>query len=319
MPRFGLLFHVDHDFNHGEYRWCFIGESSCHLSQCLSDGRITLFESSFLLILYAGYITIMWYASPCSRFERSIFRSALATTNDCNALLSADGKYSNRSVDPLSRSLITTKRKSPTECEVPMVRFIVDVSSIETRRLFLLVERFDDDTSALPNNSSASQNQIPIDDLIAIKPAKLDFETAAVKLMMSKRFRGRTRFRMATRFVITEVGLKAFGRFVEEESFRCEQDKVKVWHVLINQHRSDASHSIKDEHRGRICSWAGMRDTAIFSYLYDSSLLAAEENYDDWKSIPNYAYDPVNFAKWIVTAPIKIIFHFTIPDCRNPR
>lgn len=49
------------------------------------------------------------------------------------------------------------------------------------------------------------------------------------------------------------------------------------------------------------------------------SLLAAEENYDDWKNIPNYNYDPMGFAKWVLMAPIKILFHFTIPDCRNPR
>ena len=50
-----------------------------------------------------------------------------------------------------------------------------------------------------------------------------------------------------------------------------------------------------------------------------SSLLAAEENFDDWKNIPNYSHDPMNFAKWVLCAPIKILFHFTIPDCRNPR
>ena len=50
-----------------------------------------------------------------------------------------------------------------------------------------------------------------------------------------------------------------------------------------------------------------------------NSLLAAEDNYDDWKTIPNYNYDPINFVKWAISAPIKIIFHFTIPDCRNPR
>jgi hypothetical protein len=27
----------------------------------------------------------------------------------------------------------------------------------------------------------------------------------------------------------------------------------------------------------------------------------------------------MHFAKWVFIAPIKIIFHFTIPDCRNPR
>ena len=61
MPRLGLLFHVDYGLNHGKSRCSSIPESSCRfLLQCLSDGRITLFESSFLLTLYAGYITIMW-------------------------------------------------------------------------------------------------------------------------------------------------------------------------------------------------------------------------------------------------------------------
>ncbi len=49
------------------------------------------------------------------------------------------------------------------------------------------------------------------------------------------------------------------------------------------------------------------------------SLLTLEENYDDWKNMPNYHYDPVGFAKWAIMAPIKITYHFTIPDCRNPR
>jgi hypothetical protein len=44
-----------------------------------------------------------------------------------------------------------------------------------------------------------------------------------------------------------------------------------------------------------------------------------EENYDDWKNIPNYNYDPVGFVKWAIMAPIKISYHFTIPDCRNPK
>jgi len=44
-----------------------------------------------------------------------------------------------------------------------------------------------------------------------------------------------------------------------------------------------------------------------------------EENYDDWKDFPNYNNDPIGFAKWAIMAPIKISYHFTIPDCRNPR
>ena len=73
-----------------------------------------------------------------------------------------------------------------------------------------LQERFDDDednNSAFNKDSAlAAHNAMPIDEMIAVTHVKLDFETSVVKLMMSKRFRGRTRFRMATRFVMIQVG-----------------------------------------------------------------------------------------------------------------
>jgi len=49
------------------------------------------------------------------------------------------------------------------------------------------------------------------------------------------------------------------------------------------------------------------------------SLLALDENYDDWKNIPDYNYDRNGFFKWAITVPMKVLYHFTIPDCRNPR
>ena len=38
------------------------------------------------------------------------------------------------------------------------------------------------------------------------------------------------------------------------------------------------------------------------------SLLAAEENFDDWKNIPNYNYDPMGFAKWVLLHQLKYFF-----------
>lgn len=70
-------------------------------------------------------------------------------------------------------------------------------------------ERFDDDednSSAFNKDSAlAAHNAMPIDEMIAVTRVKLDFETSVVKLMMSRRFRGRTRFRMATRFLLIQV------------------------------------------------------------------------------------------------------------------
>ena len=77
----------------------------------------------------------------------------------------------------------------------------------------------------------------------------------------------------------------------------------------------DGFHSIKVEHQGRILYLFEKN----FTFMLMFSLLAAEENFDDWKNIPNYNYDPAGFIKWAAIAPIKILYHFTIPDCRNPR
>jgi hypothetical protein len=69
----------------------------------------------------------------------------------------------------------------------------------------LFLERFDDDTSAFNDNSSVPQNRMPVDEIIATSGLPMDFETAALKIMMSRYFRGRTRFKMAVRFVISQV------------------------------------------------------------------------------------------------------------------
>ena len=80
-----------------------------------------------------------------------------------------------------------------------------------------LQERFDDDddnNSAFNKDSAlAAHNAMPIDEMIAVTRVKLDFETSVFKLMMSKRFRGRTRFRMATRFVMIQVGWRGRAAF----------------------------------------------------------------------------------------------------------
>jgi hypothetical protein len=58
------------------------------------------------------------------------------------------------------------------------------------------VENFEED-----ENSS----RIPIDDLISMSRISIDFETSVLKLMMSRYFQGKTRFKMAVRFVISQV------------------------------------------------------------------------------------------------------------------
>jgi hypothetical protein len=66
-------------------------------------------------------------------------------------------------------------------------------------RLFIL-ERFNDQ-----NQIPIEQTRIPIDERIAMYRMPIDFETSALKVMMSRHFRARSRFQMAARFIISQV------------------------------------------------------------------------------------------------------------------
>lgn len=63
------------------------------------------------------------------------------------------------------------------------------------------LEKFEDDQGGLTN----IQHQIPIDERISMSRIPMDFESCVLKLMMKRRFNGRTRFRMAARYVISQV------------------------------------------------------------------------------------------------------------------
>ncbi len=64
-------------------------------------------------------------------------------------------------------------------------------------------ERFEDEKENL-------SRRMPMDDLVSLSRISMDFETATLKIMMSRYFRGRTRFKMAVRFVISQVGFDFF-------------------------------------------------------------------------------------------------------------
>jgi hypothetical protein len=65
------------------------------------------------------------------------------------------------------------------------------------------LERFEDEKENL-------SRRMPMDDLVSLSRISMDFETATLKIMMSRYFRGRTRFKMAVRFVISQVGFDFF-------------------------------------------------------------------------------------------------------------
>ena len=78
-------------------------------------------------------------------------------------------------------------------------------------RRVLFLERFDDE------NENVSR--MPMGDVVSLTRIPNDFETAALKIMMTRYFRGKTRFKMAVRFVISQVRFDIirrvyFGLFV---------------------------------------------------------------------------------------------------------
>ncbi|CAF0772408.1 unnamed protein product [Adineta ricciae] len=203
---------------------------------CLSDSRITLFESMFLLIMYAGYIVIM-----------------------CN----------NQKLQQLvvQRWQIFQTFNAPEE---PIMNYA------HTQKTYGMANSHQDYGNEMDNSS-----RVPVDELIAMSRVSMDFRTIIFKLMMTKHFQGRTRFQMAVRFVISQQ-LRA---------------------------RRGVTRPQKPVGDRRFSFYQGRTP----------SLLASDLNYNDWKNIPNHNYDPIGFAKWACLAPIKIVYHFTIPDCRDPR
>ncbi len=120
---------------------------------------------------------------------------------------------------------------------------------------FDLLERFDDDDDGrvVNNTSSVGQQRIAIDDLIATSRPPIDFETSVLKIMMSRYFSNRTRFKMAARFVISHVRgrkslLKETNRLL---SHRSDPNRVKVLFVRKNRQMKDVFRSIRVEHQGR--------------------------------------------------------------------
>lgn len=127
----------------------------------------------------------------------------------------------------------------------------------DKNRVFFL-ERFDDDDDnnnrrVINYNASVGQHVMPMDEMIRSSPARLDFETTVLRLMMSRRFHNQTRFRMAARYVISQVGMNA--EMMEEARryvlIRCEEDMGKVLRALKNRQMNDVFRFIKEEHPGK--------------------------------------------------------------------
>lgn len=116
------------------------------------------------------------------------------------------------------------------------------IQSLRHHRVCCL-ERFEEDERTPPPVQTTVHNTHRL---------TMDFETAAMRMMMSRYFRGRTRFRMAVRFVISQVRSNRSIQIVGEtlSTFRDVFNRVKEVAIRRNQQVIDASRSIRVEHQG---------------------------------------------------------------------
>ncbi|CAF1423025.1 unnamed protein product [Rotaria magnacalcarata] len=198
---------------------------------CLSDGRITLFESGFLLFIYVGYIIIMCNNQNLQRF--------IARRWQIFQLFNA--------------------------AEEPIMNYAQTQINYGMNSNY---QRFEEEM----NSTRMSMND----------PVSMDFETTTLRIMMTRRFSPQTRFKMAVRFVISQAKSRK-GRGISRPEKPSSERRFSFY-------------------QGRT-----------------PSLLAINETYDHWKIIPNYNYNPIGFIKWASIVPVRIMFYYTIPDCRRPR
>nr|XP_006824937.1 PREDICTED: sodium/potassium/calcium exchanger 3-like [Saccoglossus kowalevskii] len=134
-----------------------------------------------------------------------------------------------------------------------------------------------------PSSPDEDKSQVfMVDEYIYNSPKRLTFPDAGLRLMLSSHFPARTRMRSACWMIIAEK--KTNG----------------------HQHPNH-----KDSLEGRVNGEACHTDT-------EDDSKGSEEDEDDWGicTIPNTCF---GVTKWIITWPLSVIMHFTIPDCRKRR
>ncbi|XP_075554959.1 sodium/potassium/calcium exchanger 4-like [Dermacentor variabilis] len=203
------------------------------------DGKVTWYDSLFMLLLYAVYIDIMKYNKRIHLWVAAAFgiheeeQTSLSLTS-----AGYDGKnYSSY---------------------VPFNNEIDDFAQ-----------------------QNAARNARPLDEVIRDSRRRPTLYEAALRMLMTRYFRPKTRFWAAAK------------RITHEHKRIC---RGEIQH-LPSQTSLDPNDMVR---RGK-----------------SSSVDVALSTEADWKRVPSLREGPWVLLKWVVQAPLLATLHYTVPDCRT--
>ncbi|XP_055944401.1 sodium/potassium/calcium exchanger 4-like [Argiope bruennichi] len=142
-----------------------------------------------------------------------------------------------------------------------------------------------DECASMPVTAHFSiKKMMPADESIRLSPRLLSIHEAALVFLMKRQFRPKTRFRAAAIRII-----------IEQRRMRKETNKMQGQVSIESQ---DSIHKAKPK-------------------AFSTSMgLTAESN---WRNLPTREEGLCRLVKWIIQAPLLVVLHYTIPDCRKDR
>ncbi|KAL5008461.1 hypothetical protein ScPMuIL_014042 [Solemya velum] len=241
--------------------WPLCRDSVCYslsvviLIVVVADGKVTWYESLFMLIMYAMYIVVM-------RFN--VFLQAWVTDK----------------VQKIKSSKILKVNGAALQTLAKPFHGDYEVFSDDDDDVFTKTEKIEPE----------KKQKMPVDEYVKntdIKPGFYDF---IFRLMMTKRFRGRTRFKFAGLLVI---------------SIRHKMQRDTAYQKRLKFRQGAGRSSVLSYTRSARLNWYFMTMEA--------------ESLDMWRKVPSMEEGYLNMFKWFTTYPLKTILYYTVPDCRKER
>ncbi|KAI3378184.1 hypothetical protein SNEBB_004653 [Seison nebaliae] len=225
------------------------------------DSRVTWYESLILLILYILYVTMMMNNEKIYAFIKikyqEVFNAVLEEEDD--DFVAGEHSLINNAH---SKNVGAGKYEQFTDEELyPNLEKPVDLMSV--------------------------------DQLYYTQPHHKDFSDMGLRMMITRYFRQKTRFKMAGKLIVAEL----------------KYWKMKNYQVEYQKNTYQNSHGINFDTMNR-----------RLRLQHKCSVLEASEDLVKWRHRP--PFEPgyrLQFIWWLLTFPIHIIFHYTIPDCRKEK
>ncbi|XP_052768643.1 sodium/potassium/calcium exchanger 4-like [Mya arenaria] len=242
--------------------WPLCRDSACYsisvvvLILVVKDGEVTWWESVIMLLLYALYILIM-------RFNRTL------------------------------QSVATEKLKWLTSEKLTSNGFVRQ----QLNKFQGEYEQFGDDDDVFGStvehtelNEVNSASPVTPDIYASTTKFRFTFEEAAFRLLMSRRCRGRRRFRAA------------------------------AWLIILYRQRMRSDQAFMRRQMFRQTNRASTMRSCARSVRNWISMASEVDNYDGWRAVPSLDHDGyLACIRWAIVYPLRTLLYFTIPDCRKHR